>query len=351
MNGQQSARRSNASSCVEPLRSLEPFSGISRSSLTTLDSYCEIKSIPVGETVFTEGETDNHHIYLLDGALELNSVYFDSKRSVAAGSSEARHALANSQPRLTTANAIENSRILLIENDPLDRLLTWEQLLGYSNLGLQHNAWATKLRPTWELPAANIIQLFSRLERLEVDSRDIIINQGDSGDYFYIIESGEALVSRELNEHDGESIELAELGPGDGFGEEALLTGNKRNATVSMITDGVLRRLSKANFQALLTTPELDLKTAREAQELIKQGAQWLDVRYVGEYRASRLPGALNIPLHELRSRIGELNRQTQYICYCDSGRRGSVATMILSQRGFSASSLDEGTDQLPYPG
>ncbi|MCG2634333.1 MAG: cyclic nucleotide-binding domain-containing protein [Gammaproteobacteria bacterium] len=339
-------------SCVDRLHSLEPFIELHHSSLTALDRHCETRPVSANDLVFTEGQADHHHIYLLEGELELSSEYRNSQHSVLAGSAEARHALAHAQPRQATARAIVDSLVLLVDNDALDRQLTWEQLLGYGNLGLQNNnAWATKLRPTWELPAANVIQLFQHLDRLEVESGDIIINQGDAGDYFYIIESGKALVSRELNEGDGESIELAELGAGDGFGEEALLSGNPRNATVSMITDGALRRLSKEHFQILLVAPELNLRTAREAQNLVKAGARWLDVRYPGEYRASRLPNAINIPLHELKTRVGELDPTTLYLCYCDSGRRSSVAEMILTQRGYQAATLDEGTDHLPYPG
>jgi len=338
-------------SCIDQLRSLEPFTALPYSSLITLDDYCHLRSITAGETVFVEGESDHYHTYLLSGELALNSDFLGRQHNVISGTLEARHPLANSQPRQVTATAVTDCLILQLDNDPLDRLLCWEQLLIYGNIGLTNNAWADKLRPTWELPATSVLQLFQRLERLEVESGDIVINQSDKGEHFYIIESGKALVSREMSEDEGESIELAELEQGDGFGEEALLSDSPRSATVSMTTDGVLRRLSKEQFQNLKNSLPVELKTAREAQSMVENGAKWLDVRYPGEYRANRLPGATNIPLHELRSRINELDKQTHYLCYCYSGRRSAVAALILAERGYLAAAVDEGTDNLHYPG
>ena len=74
-----------------------------------------------------------------------------------------------------------------------------------------------------------------------------MIKQGTEGDYFYVVVAGKCVVTREtpLNK---EGIKLAELGPGDSFGEEALIAEAKRNATVTMSTDGTLMRLGKTRF-------------------------------------------------------------------------------------------------------
>ena len=88
---------------------------------------------------------------------------------------------------------------------------------------------------------------------------EVVIKQGDEGDYFYAIVQGRCLVTREspLNQ---KGIKLAELGVGETFGEEALIAEAKRNATVTMITDGVLMRLNKQDFRDLMHEP---LKTAK----------------------------------------------------------------------------------------
>lgn len=71
-----------------------------------------------------------------------------------------------------------------------------------------------------------------------------IIREGDLGDRFYLIREGQVRVLRE-----GRPDPVAALGPGEFFGEAALLTGNPRNAHVDAITDVVLFSLDKASFQ------------------------------------------------------------------------------------------------------
>ena len=87
---------------------------------------------------------------------------------------------------------------------------------------------------------------------------DTIVNQGEAGDYYYVLTEGEARVTR--------TVELATLEPGRSFGEEALLSGSKRNASVTMLTDGVVMRLSKDDFNELLKEPLLSRVSPDEAR-------------------------------------------------------------------------------------
>jgi CRP-like cAMP-binding protein len=95
-----------------------------------------------------------------------------------------------------------------------------------------------------KLPPADIQRLLQTLRSVPVSAGDVIIRQGDEGDYFYIIKEGSCSVTR-LASGEGWDVPLAELGKGDCFGEEALVSDATRNATVTMLTDGTLMRLSK----------------------------------------------------------------------------------------------------------
>ena len=95
------------------------------------------------------------------------------------------------------------------------------------------------------LPTASIDELFRRLERIKTAAGEVILQQGDVGDYYYIIENGRCLVTRKVG---GVDMSLAELKAGDAFGEEALIVEGTRNATVIMKSDGVLLRLNKEDF-------------------------------------------------------------------------------------------------------
>ena len=60
-----------------------------------------------------------------------------------------------------------------------------------------------------------------------------------------------------------------------------------------------------------------------------------LDVRRINEYEAGKIPGAINIPLDELRSRIGEIPTGKNIYIYCEAGLRGYLAQRILKQSGY----------------
>jgi rhodanese-related sulfurtransferase len=184
--------------------------------------------------------------------------------------------------------------------------------------------------------------VFIRMERISFAAGDTVIRQGDDGDYFYAIVSGRCLVTREtpLNR---EGIKLAELAMGDTFGEDALISGAKRNATVTMMTDGVLMRLGKEDFNSLLNEPMLNWLDYEQAKAVIAAGGRWIDVRLPSEFERAHFEHAINVPLYLVRLKLKTLDPTVPYVVCCDSGRRSSAAAYILSERGFDASVLRGG--------
>ena len=67
---------------------------------------------------------------------------------------------------------------------------------------------------------------------------------------------------------------------------------------------------------------------------------QLVDVRQPEEYAKGSIPHSINIPLDQLRERLGELSKQTPIVAYCQSGQRSYFATRVLNQRGFQAKNL-----------
>jgi rhodanese-related sulfurtransferase len=68
-----------------------------------------------------------------------------------------------------------------------------------------------------------------------------------------------------------------------------------------------------------------------------------LDVRTPREFASGHIPGAVNIPVDDLRSRLGELPRDRTIAPYCQVGQRGYLATRILQQKGFTVANIGGG--------
>lgn len=86
-----------------------------------------------------------------------------------------------------------------------------------------------------------------------------VFHEGDSSDACYIVSEGSFRVTREHS--DGRAITLATLGPGEIFGELAMLDGDKRSASAESITDGTLLALPANDVRSLLArNPEIALK-------------------------------------------------------------------------------------------
>jgi CRP-like cAMP-binding protein len=209
----------------------------------------------------------------------------------------------------------------------------------------QEGDWMTKLlqmRIFQMVPPSNLQAMFMRMQETSVDPGQVIVRQGEPGDYFYVIMEGRCIVTREAPNQ--KPVRLAELESGSCFGEESLIADDTRNASVTMLTRGRLMRLSRQDFRTLLNDPIARRIGYDHAQELVSSGkAKWLDVRLPSEYQRGHLPDSLNIPLYMLRMRLGQLEPGQTYITVCDTGRRSSVAVFVLSEKGYEAFSLEKG--------
>ena len=336
---------------TELLRTFSPLDGLKRDNLAALARKVQIRELSPSQMLFKEGDTEKRTVYVVSGSLELLS---DGQvdEIIEGGSDAARNPVAAVFPRRVSARARDRVQYISIDSDLLDVMLTWDQTGSYEVSELQGKAddvggddWMTMLLQTkafHKIPPANIQAIFMRMQQINYKTGDVVLKQGAEGDYFYVLTRGKCLVTREtpLNK---DGIKLAELAVGDTFGEEALISDAKRNATVTMSTDGAVMRLGKEDFKKLLNEPMLDWVSVSEAEELVKNGAQWLDVRLPSEFENHHKEGAINIPLYFIRLKINTLDPKVKYILCCDTGRRSSAGAYILSERGYHAYVLKGG--------
>ena len=143
---------------------------------------------------------------------------------------------------------------------------------------------------------------------------------------------------------------LATLKDGDAFGEEALLSSAKRNATVTAETDALLMRLSQDDFNELLKAPMLNEVDLGEAKQMVQAGAVLMDVRMESEHKAGSIKGSVNIPVVHASLEGGESrfeqalhlllrDRAPQPGCRLSDERSG---LRELHPQGWTASALSE---------
>lgn len=89
--------------------------------------------------------------------------------------------------------------------------------------------------------------------------------------------------------------------------------------------------------------PQMDIETLGQPRPEGDRQPFLLDVRTPTEFAAGHIPGAVNISVDELRSRLGELPRDRSIAVYCQVGMRGYLALRILRQAGFAAVNLGGG--------
>ncbi len=79
-----------------------------------------------------------------------------------------------------------------------------------------------------------------------------------------------------------------------------------------------------------------------EIEAFVNNGYKLIDVRTAAEYGRGYIPGAVSIPVDEIRDRVGEIT-QKDLLVNCQVGQRGHTATMLLKELGFNAVNLDGG--------
>jgi CRP-like cAMP-binding protein/rhodanese-related sulfurtransferase len=336
---------------VPLLKRFTPLNGLRKENQAALAKKIVVRTMPAGRTLFQQGDSDRRTIWLVSGTVEMREAE-QTVAMIVGGTPEARAPLASQLPRRVSARAVDEIEYLSIDSELLDVMITWDQTGTYEVSELQHQAeaeggddWMTTLlqnRAMHRIPPANIQAIFMRMQRMTYRAGDVVIQQGAEGDYFYAIVSGRCAVTRETPLNKG-GIRLAELGVGDTFGEEALISEAKRNATVTMLTDGALMRLNKQDFRELMNEPLLQWLNFNEAQKIIAGGGRWLDVRLPSEHQNLAIEDSINIPLYFIRLKLSTLDRDTRYVVYCDTGRRSSAAAFILLERGYDAYVLRDG--------
>lgn len=332
---------------TERLRALVPLHTLPDQSFSQLVTDARFETLHKGQMLFQQGDTDHANVYLIGGTVVLLSGSSVVER-IQAGSDTARFPLAHQLPRKHAARAETESRIVRVDSRLLGDLLSRSRTVDYQVDDIEEASeddWMSMLlqsRVLQQVPASNIQRVMMSVEQVEVARGDDLIRQGDPGDYYYMLTRGRAVVRRDAGDGKG-AVELATLGPGDAFGEEALLSDQPRNSSVTMLQDGHVLRLAKEHFLQLINNPLVARLDRAAAEAKVEAGALWLDLRSTEQYDVSHLPGAINFPFESLRYQAGSLAPDRPYVVYSNTGARAMAGAFLLTERGFDVAVLDGG--------
>lgn len=324
------------------------FAPVDRAELRALLGRSPRRRARAGEWIAALPQGLRHHLVLLSGAVQTRRCWAApdgteqcSVRRVGVDPLGPGFTLLGAGGSTVGVQALDATEYLAVDSHDLEELLSWP-VLGAFVLPEPH------LKLFHRLPLDIVARAIDRLVERPVAAGETIIRQGEPGEHYYVILDGEAQVW--VSGDDGAAQQIDTLADGDGFGEQALLSDDRRAATVTMSTPGRLLVLSRADFDALLRTPMVEEIAAAAAAAMLERGeARLLDCRTAAEFEAGHLRGARSLPLGSLRlGGVFALDPDATYIVYCETGQRSRAAAFLLYERGIRALSLAGGLNGWP---
>lgn len=341
------------------IRQLIPLSTIPVDQFETICNKISVEEVGPNSFLFKRNDTENDLVYLIEGSVRLQSdcLIVDN---ISSGSASSKFALAHQIPRKIDALTQTTVRFLRLQSNILDALPGIDSKQEDNiHMAVDEPAeddennddddWMTTLlkSPIFRaLPPANLQQIVMSLEEIKVDKGDFIIHQGEPGDFYYLIKRGYCLISRKPSAN-AKEIKLAQLRAQDTFGEDALLSGEPRNVSVSALTDVSLIRLSKEKFISLIKEPSLKFIPYTQLAEEISQGAILVDVRAVDEYNKQHLPHSVNVPFFSLRMYLKSIDKKKPVIVVCENGKTSEAAAFLLLRNKIQAKIVKGGIESV----
>jgi rhodanese-related sulfurtransferase len=332
-------------------RNYMPFNLLSKERISEVTNIVRFIEMRKGEIFQIRGGNSYDYLFVIEGRVEVIQTGA-IKSHVGPTDTRKRPVILPSAPNSSTLVASEDSIICHADREMLDNLISWDEVVHMTEAcdpetyqRMEHIRNSLVFR---RLPLECVEMAFQRMTTIDVKAGQEVIRHGTDGDAFYILTSGKAEVWQ-TGIYDDNLHLAAELAEGDAFGCEALISGHKRCETVRMTEDGTLLVLDKADFEWLISKQLIKSVNAKIAKTMLESGYKLLDVRYSEEFDEHHIPGAILMPLYELRDRIAELDPDKRYIVYCHAGSRSAVAAMKLSQNNYDVLTLEGGIRDWPF--
>jgi CRP-like cAMP-binding protein len=235
---------------AELIDALPAFDDLPEDVLSDLAGRVTLVPVRPGHVVFRQGDHAEAFFVVRKGEVAVEDVdpgTGDTRvlRTLKGGESFGELGLLGSATRSATVRAVDDVELFRVDKEAFDRLLADE--IDAPNFGptMQSFAELRALAPFRALITEDLEQLLRHGSWIDLVPNQTAITEGEPGDAFYVVGSGQLEVIRD-------GARRATLGPGDHFGEVALLNDAPRNATVVARTPVRAFRLDREGFDEVV---------------------------------------------------------------------------------------------------
>lgn len=221
------------------------FASLSSKERRLLINAMAMETVPAGTVIIKQGDIGDF-FYVVDEGHVSFAVDGNHVGACGRGGSFGELALLYNCPRAATCLANTTCRLWKVDQRTFRHMLANNTQTQQKDI----NDVLRKVAFLSKLDESNLLRIADALTSVTFPEGERIINKGDVGEVFYIIREGKVKV-HDIGFGDSQYVDQ-ELGPGDWFGERALLTGDVRSANISAITNCTTLCLSRDTFEKIL---------------------------------------------------------------------------------------------------
>ncbi len=341
------------------LRKYKYFSTLSEGALETLSAKFVAVDCPARTEIIKEGAVGDFFYFTKSGRLEVTKTTKSGQEAklaiITSGQGFGEMSLLTGSTRFCSVRALTGVMLYRLPRKNFEEIVQHEasfrkMLLKKAEEYSEYNKIKV-LQPFALLEPDRMYAVLARMiEKTYGLSEDIIV-QGEKGDFYYVIKSGRVAVLQK-KKGEQETKQVAVLGEGDAFGEEALIRDDPRNATCRAIEETTVYALDKVDFAQVMQASFIDNIFVEDiSTENYLDKYVVIDARVPKDYEAEHIKGAINIPMEVLRKKYDELDRAKSYITYCSiNDSRGMTSAFLLKNHGFNAKCLRGGVSSWTGP-
>jgi len=224
------------------------LAGLPGAALVALASQLEVEHADAGRTVITAGSTGDRFYLVRSGRLQAVAVDGAVLGTISAGDGFGELALLDGTPRTATVQALEDCELWSLDRPHFQRWIRDRyEIAARIRADLGARTALAALPFFRDLEGRELDAIAARLQARRYEAGDVVVQAGEAGGGYYLIREGAADVTLP----DGRFVRT--LGPGDGFGELALIYGVPRTATVTAKGTLAVGVLGRSDFAALVT--------------------------------------------------------------------------------------------------